>query len=135
MDLLRHHEFDLDLALRSSGGTTLRYGSEFKPIPTLALLLQNHPLWGNIQSALTNGVTYPLQRITCHERRRDIKEAIQRGNHKSAKDRPEILVDLLSSDVRSGFALPIPIYSVYQIPDLVLAPLGIASQSSIDSDG
>jgi hypothetical protein len=101
----------------------------------LELLLRTHPLWPSIRKALTKGVQYPLARISCQDRRRDIAEALSRGNHKSAQHRPEKLVELLTSDVSSGFALPIPTSAAYKIPDLVIAPVGIASQTTINEKG
>jgi hypothetical protein len=48
---------------------------------------------------------------------------------------PEKLIELLTSDVNSGFSLPIPTSAAYKVPDLILAPFGIASQTTIDEHG
>jgi hypothetical protein len=136
LGIIRGHQYDLDAALKAEGGTALRYCSEFKPPSILGLLLENHPLWDSISSSLSNGIKYPLERITCHARRRSIQQAIDRGNHKSARDQPETLVELLASDVHSGFALvPLPTRAIFKIPDAVLASVGIANQLTISDDG
>jgi hypothetical protein len=44
-------------------------------------------------------------------------------------------VELLTSDVHSGFALPLPTKAIFKIPDAVLAPVGIANQLTISDDG
>jgi hypothetical protein len=133
--IIRAHSYDLDAAIKAEGGTALRYGSEFKPPSILSLLLQNHPLWDSISSSLSNGIQYPLDRITCHARRRSIQQAIDRGNHKSARDQPDKLMDLLTSGVHSGFSLPLPTRAVFKIPDVALASVGISNQLTINDGG
>jgi hypothetical protein len=44
-------------------------------------------------------------------------------------------VELLTSDVHSGFPLPLPTKAIFKIPDAVLAPVGIANQLTISEDG
>jgi hypothetical protein len=44
-------------------------------------------------------------------------------------------VELLTSDVHSGFALPLPTKAIFKIPDVVLAPVGIANQLRISNNG
>jgi hypothetical protein len=44
-------------------------------------------------------------------------------------------VELLTSDVQSGFALPQPTRAIFKIPGAVLAPVGIANQITISNDG
>ena len=77
LHLLKCHDYDLEKVIQIEGGTPLQFGSEFKPPVILELLLGTHPLWNNIRSALTKGIQYPLARITCQDRRRDITAAIK----------------------------------------------------------
>jgi hypothetical protein len=44
LGIIRGHQYDLDAAFKTEGGTPLCYGSEFKPPSILSLLLENHPL-------------------------------------------------------------------------------------------
>ncbi len=44
-------------------------------------------------------------------------------------------MELLTSNVHSGFALPLPTRAIFKIPDAVLAPVGIANQLTISDDG
>jgi hypothetical protein len=44
-------------------------------------------------------------------------------------------VELLTLDVHSGFALPLPKRAIFKIPDAVLAPVGIANQLTISDNG
>jgi hypothetical protein len=135
LGIIRGHQYDLNAALKAEGGTALRYGSKFNPPSILGLLLKKHRLWDSISSLLSNGIKYPLEQITCHSRGRSIQQAINRGNHKSASDQPEKLVELLTSDVHSGLTLPLPTKAIFKIPDVVLAPAGIANQLTISNDG
>jgi hypothetical protein len=70
-----------------------------------------------------------------YARQRSIQQAIDRGNRKSARDQPEKLVELLTSNVHSGFALPLPTRAIFKIHGAVLAPVGIANQLRISDDG
>jgi hypothetical protein len=97
LGIIQGHQNDLDVALKVEGGTALRYGSKFNPPSILGLLLDDHPLWDSISSSLSNGIKYPLKQITCHARWQSIQQAINRGNHKSARDPPENLVEFLTS--------------------------------------
>jgi hypothetical protein len=44
-------------------------------------------------------------------------------------------VELLTSDGHSGFTLPLPTKAIFKIPDMVLAPVGIANQLTFSNDG
>jgi hypothetical protein len=133
LGIIRGHQYDLDAALKAEGGTALRYGSEFKPPSILGLLLENHPLWDSISSSLSNGIKYPLEQITCHARRRSTQQAIDRGNHKSARDQPEKLVELLTSDVHSGFTLPLPTKAIFKIPDADMVKSCLSDRRAFNS--
>ena len=133
--LLYTFGLDLERAFQEAGGTCLAYGSEFKPPEILQPLLQYHPFWTNILTALSKGVQTPQAHQSEQTRRRSVTEAIARGNHKSAASQPNLLQTLLADEVRFGFSLPLPTDKAIMIPDCWLSPLGIATQSTIDDRG
>ncbi|MGL4350294.1 MAG: hypothetical protein ACRCT2_06995, partial [Plesiomonas shigelloides] len=126
---------DLVSAFRQTGGTPLAFGSEFKPPIFLQPLLRHHPFWNKINTALTTGVQTPLSPQSDATRRSCLPLAITRGNHKSAKDLPDVLRTLLGEEVQQGFALPLPVAAAFHLPNCWLAPLGIVSQNTIDAKG
>ena len=135
LSILEDFDLDLQRAIHAVGGTTLQPGSEFKPSDILESIFAPHPLWGSMKETLDNGIFYPLTDISEEERMNDLDEALTRGNHKSARDKPATLQHLIEADVSQGFALPLPVHCTRRIPGVILAPLGIAEQATIQPDG
>ncbi len=131
------HKFggDLHEALRTQQGSPLQYGSEFKPVSILALIFENHPTWNKMMILLTEGSTWPLSPIVEHDRLLDINDALAFGNHKGANQQPELLRKLINDDVTRGFALPFPLYKIKKIPGVLIAPLNIQLQKTINERG
>ena len=65
----------------------------------------------------------------------ELQKLIKRGNHKSAQESGEKIAELLSKDVKHGFAIPIPIDTVRKIPHAAVQPLGLVRQWSVDEKG
>jgi hypothetical protein len=78
------HKFggDLSEALLAQNDSPLGYGSEFKPIETLELIFENHPSWRRMKRILTHGSKWPLQPLDEENRTKDVKDALNFGNHK-----------------------------------------------------
>ena len=131
------HKFggDLHEALRAQQGSPLQYGSEFKPVSILAPIFENHPTWNKIKNLLTEGSTWPLSPINEHDRLLDIDGALAFGNHKGANQQPGLLRKLINDDVTRGFALPLPLYKIKKIPGVLIAPLNIQLQKTINERG
>ena len=64
-----------------------------------------------------------------------MESAIDRGNHKSATNKLDMLESLVGDDIKAGFQVPLPIDVVRKIKNGVLAPYGIAHQFSINKLG
>ena len=64
-----------------------------------------------------------------------MQEAITRGNHKGAKEKPTDLKNLVKKDVDYGFAIPIPTNKIMNIPGICMALVNIAPQNTIDEHG
>jgi hypothetical protein len=80
---------------------------------------------------------YPLDQFTSYAIPGSLQEAIARENPKSARDQPDKLVELLMSDIQSGFAfVPRPTTkAVFKIPNAVIIPVSIVNQLMISNDG
>ena len=133
--ILLQHKGDLGSAIHHQRHSPVGYGSEFRPINHLEPLLYLHPYWPKFKSLLTNGSSWPLQELSEDERKRDVEEALEFGNHKQEEMNPDLLTSLIVDDVTHGFALPLPLEKISRIRGVLIAPLNIASQDTIDEQG
>ena len=133
--LLQHHDYDLARALQQQQHSPLATGSEFKAVPILHHLCRGHPLWQRLQQYLSDGVDYSRATITDNVRLSNLTSAINRGNHKSASDHPEVLQRLVQDDVSRGFILPISVQCLCKLNNAEISPLGVVKQSTINETG
>ncbi len=84
---------------------------------------------------LSNGSTWPLLPLDDINRLLDIDDALAFGNHKGADQQPELLLKLVQDDVDRGFALPLPLNKIKKIPGVLLTPLNIQLQKTINERG
>jgi hypothetical protein len=61
----------------------------------------------------------------------DLNKAIEFGNHKGATSQPELLRELVTGDVIHGYALPLPLNKIKNIPSICMAPLNIQDQGRV----
>jgi len=94
-NVLKQNNLDVRKTLQSQGYSPLSFGSEFKPPSIIAPLLQHHPLWPRFKSSLEKGAELPLESMSEEDRIQDLREAMDRGNHKSANDNEEDLINML----------------------------------------
>jgi hypothetical protein len=76
-----------------------------------------------------------LKDISDENRLSDLNFHLARGNHKSSAKYKEAMINNISDDVAHGFALPLPVKILFDIPNASLAPLGCIKQETIDSTG
>lgn len=133
--VLEAHQFNLKQIINQQHPSQISFGSEFRSPELLRELLQDHPFWPRLEEILTNGANFPLHEISNEDRHADLQFHADRGNHKSASKSQEILKQLITEDVKRGFALPLPISILNRLPKAALAPLGCVKQSSLDSFG
>ena len=88
-----------------------------------------------MKQVLKNGSKWPLQPLDEDDRIKDVEEALVFGNHKGAVKQQDLLVKLVTDDVIRGFALPLPLDKITQIPGVLLAPLNIQAQNTINERG
>ena len=133
--VLKKHGFDLEKALETQRGTPLEYGSEFRTVPELEPIFKHHPLWTQMKENLTTGAIFPLTDLDEETRLLDFQAALDRGNHKGATKKPDLLFKLVEKDVVHGYGLPLPLPKLSRIPGVVLAPMNIQAQNTINEFG
>ena len=131
-EILQEFGWSLERALASQALSPLGPGSEFRRPEVISRILGRHPLWPRIESLLVDGSNWALKGISETDRAESVRSNVERGNHKSASDRPEILRELMLDDVAHGFTLPVPLSALDLIPD---TSVGIAAQSTINEWG
>ena len=102
----------------------------------LELIFHQHPLWDRFSTMLLHGAAFSLEPLSAKLLQQDPAEAIQCRNHKSAHSNSSILFDILSSEVKKGWQLPLPIDKLGEtLAPAVISLMGPANQISIDEDG
>jgi hypothetical protein len=125
--ILGKYNFDLAAAIA--------YGSEFRKRDVLRPLLSMHPLWPKLEDILTNGAQYPLEPLEEELRVKDLKLALEFGNHKGASNKPDLLVELVKKDITYGYGIVLPLKQITKIPGVIMAPMNISPQNTIDETG
>ena len=135
-NILQDVDYDFQKFFHDQTGSTLAFGSEFRPVEELRPLLRHHPGFDELAEILVTGMPYRYTReITEEERETEVLAMLARGNHKSAQAEPEIVGKLLSKDVVHGFSMVIPIELVPLIPNAMVQPVGLAQQWTLDEKG
>jgi hypothetical protein len=88
-----------------------------------------------MKTVLLDGSTWPLLPLDDQNQFLGINDALAFGNHKGADQQPELLLKLVRDDVNRGFALPLPLNKIKTIPGILLAPLNIQLQKTINKQG
>jgi hypothetical protein len=84
---------------------------------------------------LDEGSAWPLSKITNQQQSNNVNKAIQFANHKGAFLNKDLLCSLIIKDVTHGFILPLPLKKNRQIPGILIAPLNIINQNTINKEG
>ena len=134
MNKLQEHDYNLDKLLNETHSIT-SYGSEFKKISELELLLGKHPRWNEMKKRLSEGACFPIKAIDEETRQLDLDAMKTRGNHKSAIKHEDYLASAFEKEVKKGWILLLPDKDLKIIPDLELAPMGVADQIGVSATG
>jgi hypothetical protein len=84
---------------------------------------------------LTHGLEWPLAPINKECRLADVWEALIFGNHKGVSTKPDLLLQLMSKDVHFGYCLRLPLAKAEKIPGILIAPMNIQQQNTINEFG
>ena len=133
--VLQSAGFDLQSIIIGDEFSPLRPGSEFRPVSILAPIFEGHPFWPRVSESLSNGASFPLEPSSDTDRLCILERALEYGNHKSASKHSESLLGMLTKEVTKGWHLPLPIDRLWEIPGLVVGPMGLVEQFSIDEEG
>jgi hypothetical protein len=134
MELLRQNKFDLEALLNKTKSVT-SYGSEFKSVAELAPLFHRHPRWNELKMKLSQGAVFPTKEIEENIRLQDLEAMKKRGNHKSAMIHEDHLAKAFTKEIEKGWNLILPETEANSIPNLELAPMGVADQLGISATG
>jgi hypothetical protein len=133
--VLAKYDNNLERAICAQARSPVGYGSEFRPTDQLVKLFGLHPCWSKMQAILTRGSKWTLDYLEEDQRKQDIEDALAFGNHKGAQKKPAQLRTLVEKDVIHGYGLPLPLRNIRTIPGVVIAPMNIASQNTINDLG
>jgi hypothetical protein len=78
---------------------------------------------------------WPLETLSNESRIDNLNKEIEFGNHKGTKINWNLLTELVAKDVKFRYALPFPLSKVSFIPGVVMAPMNIMHQDTIDETG
>ena len=134
-DILAQHKFSLSSTLLNQQGTPLGFGSEFRHPTLLDPLLDYHPLWRRTRQTLISGVVFPLTPLPEDKRTTETSLVLRRGNHQAVKAHSAAVQTLLRKEVLQGWQLPLPRHRILHLPGVLLAPLGLVTQATINSRG
>jgi hypothetical protein len=133
--VLRKFNFNLQKVIQANKNSPIGYGSKFRNPTVLAPLLNQHPHWNLLQNLLINGSVWSLQELNKEERQKDVDESLQFGNHKRASLNKEKLRTMISNKVSRGYILPLQLSKITRVPGILLAPLKVQHQNTIDEEG
>ena len=88
-----------------------------------------------MKTILEMGSDWPMDDFDSNGKSANVMEALEFRNHKGAIENPELLKKLVSKDITHGYALVLPLSKVHRIPDLLMAPMNIMNQNTLDEFG
>ena len=133
--VLSKYKKDLGKAIKAQQKSPLGYGSEFRPTEVIKKVFHSHPNWDRMEKILLYGSSWTLEDLDEEEKLSDLKEALEFGNHKGATEKPELLRELVEKDITHGYALVLPLSKITRIPGVLMAPMNIQKQNTIDEHG
>ena len=76
-----------------------------------------------------------MDELSTEVKLKDLKDAIEFGNHKGAKNNPDILRKLVEKDIIHAYSLVLPLDKIIRIPDVLMAPMNVMKKNTIDEHG
>lgn len=135
--ILEENNFSFEEVIKNSPFNSSSYGSEFRDVTLLEMLLHRHHHWPIIKDIICNGASYPLSEISDEERLLDINFFLERGNHQSSiiDENNKALQKSFDKEVMFEWAIPFHPHVIKLIPEANITPLGVAVQWTVDRDG
>jgi len=88
-----------------------------------------------MKAYLKDSVTFPLVPMSKTVRSIDKEFMLARGNHKSVFKSKEIVRELINEDMIHGHALPLTLECIKYLNNILIAPIGVVKQETIDKHG
>ncbi len=107
----------------------------FCNVKTPSIIFGQHPNWARISRTFTTGLEWPLKPLDKEHRQEDVDEALAFGNHKGASLQTKLLQQFVLKGVHFGYCLPLPLVKARKIPGILLAPMNIQKQNTINKLG
>lgn len=134
--LLHDSGFDIEKCLEQEAGSTMSFGSEFRPLDQLRQVLGKHDNFGFMEEVVRKGMSYHFKEAISENDREEERDAmLERGNHKSASENLQKAQELLQKDVRHGFSIPFPAHLVPRIKHGLVQPIGMVTQGTVNERG
>ena len=104
---MKNYDYDLSKLLPDFQDTTVAFGSEYRPIEDLRIILGKHPNFDFFDATVLNGMDYHFtSELTEDERMAELLAQMARGNHSSATSDLKGLNGMTGKDVTTkGFSL------------------------------
>jgi hypothetical protein len=135
LEVLRKYNLNLGKALKAQQDSPLGNRKEFNAPWVLQQVFGLHPQWNQMEAFLLERSKWPLTEISKNEQQQDLVDTLTFGNHKGALQKSVILKKLIAKDIKYRYSLPVPLSSIQLIPGLVMAPMNIMEQNTIDKFG
>jgi hypothetical protein len=133
--LMRKYGGRLSELLEAQQDLMVGYRLEFRDVNTLSNIFQRHLNWMRMSQILTNGLEWPLEPLNEDSRLADVRKALIFGNHKGALMQLDLLLHLMLKDIHFGYCLPLPLAKAKKTPDILIAPMNIQQQNTINKFG
>ena len=88
-----------------------------------------------MKNILKEGSDWPLSDVSPEEKKQDVDDALAFGNHKGAESNQQLLKKLVAKDVFHGYGFALPLSKIREIPGVLIAPMNIMKQNTIDEHG
>ena len=85
-----------------------------------------------MRSVLSHRSRWPLQPLNEQDWIKNVKVALKFGNHKGLVQQQDLLKKLVADNIVHGFVLPLPLDKIASITAVLLAPLNIQAQNTIN---
>ena len=94
-----------------------------------------HPNWNRMKKILSEGLEWFMDNLDPESRLLDLEDAIAFVNHKGATKNEDLLKKLVEKDVKYGYGLVLPLDKIKLIPGVLMAPMNIMNQNTINETG
>ena len=88
-----------------------------------------------MEAILVSGIEFPMTKLSTDDCRVALEEGQAYGNHKSAKDAVDSIIQMLEDETVKGWQIPLPLECLKETPGAMVTPMGCAHQFSIDEQG